>query len=124
MALHTGEALRRNEGNYFGQAIIRCARLRAIAHGGQTVVSRTTRDLALDRSPDGVQLMDLGVHRLRDLGRSEQVFGLVHPDLPANFPPLRSLEAMPTNLPSELTSFVGRHRELTKLKSCWGRRGC
>jgi class 3 adenylate cyclase len=120
MALHTGEALRRDAGNYFGQAIIRCARLRAIAHGGQTVVSRTTRDLALDRLPDGVQLVDLGVHRLRDLGRAEQVFGLVHPELPAEFPPLRSLATMPTNLPSELTSFVGRHSELTQLRQLLG----
>ncbi|HKR50123.1 MAG TPA: NB-ARC domain-containing protein [Pseudonocardiaceae bacterium] len=120
VALHTGEALQRNEGNYCGQAIIRCARLRAIAYGGQTVVSRTTRDLALDRLPDGVQLVDLGVHRLQDLGRSEQVFGLVHPDLPNNFPQLRSLEVMPTNLPSELTSFVGRHRELTEIKELSG----
>lgn len=120
MALHTGEALRRDEGNYFGPAIIRCARLRAIAHGGQTVVSRTTRDLALDRLPEGVQLVDLGVHRLRDLGRAEQVFGVVHPELPAEFPPLRSLATMPTNLPSELTSFVGRHHELTQIRKLLG----
>ncbi|MBV8992294.1 MAG: adenylate/guanylate cyclase domain-containing protein [Pseudonocardiales bacterium] len=120
MALHTGEALRRDEGNYFGQAIIRCARLRAIAHGGQTVVSRTTRDLSLDRLPAGVQLVDLGVHRLRDLGRPEQVFGLMHPQLPAEFPPLRSLQSMPTNLPSELTSFVGRHHELTQIGKLLG----
>jgi class 3 adenylate cyclase len=111
IALHTGEALRRDEGNYFGLAVNRCARLRAIAHGGQTVVSRTTRDLSLDRLPEGVRLVDLGVHRLRDLGRPEQVFGVVHPELPAGFPPLRSLEAMPTNLPSELTSFgTGKSR--------------
>jgi len=120
IALHTGEALRRDAGNYFGQAIIRCARLRAIAHGGQTVVSHTTRDLALDRLPDGVQLVDLGVHRLRDLGRAEQVFGLIHPELPAQFPPLRSLATMPTNLPSELTSFVGRHSELTQIGKLLG----
>jgi predicted ATPase/class 3 adenylate cyclase len=115
MALHTGEAVRRDEGNYFGQAVNRCARLRAIAHGGQTVVSRTTHDLSLDRLPEGVELVDLGVHRLRDLGRPERVFGLVHPELPAGFGLLRSLEAMPTNLPSELTSFVGRRRELTQI---------
>jgi predicted ATPase/class 3 adenylate cyclase len=120
LALHTGEALRRNEGNYFGLAINRCARLRAIAHGGQTVVSRITRDLSLDRLPEGVQLMDLGVHRLRDLGRPEQIFGLLHPELPAEFGPLRSLEAMPTNLPSELTSFVGRRSELTQIGKLLG----
>jgi predicted ATPase/class 3 adenylate cyclase len=120
IALHTGEAARRDEGNYFGLAINRCARLRAIAHGGQTVVSRTTRELTLDRLPDGVVLVDLGVHRLRDLGRPEQVFGMVHPELRAEFPPLRSLRAMSTNLPSELTSFVGRHQELTQIGQLLG----
>ncbi|HKR49690.1 MAG TPA: NB-ARC domain-containing protein [Pseudonocardiaceae bacterium] len=120
MALHTGEAQRRDAGNYFGLTVNRCARLRAIAHGGQTVVSRTTRDLSLDRLPEGVALVDLGVHRLRDLGRSEQVFGLVHPELPVGFPPLRSLEVMPTNLPSELTSFVGRHDELIQVGKLLG----
>ena len=73
MALHTGEAQRRTEGNYFGQAVNRCARLRAIAHGGQVVCSRTTHDLACERLPEGAALVDLGVHRLRDLGRPEQV---------------------------------------------------
>jgi len=120
IAVHTGEAQRRDEGNYFGLAINRCARLRAIAHGGQTVISRTTRDLALDRLPEDVALVDLGVHRLRDLGRPEQVFELVHPRLPAKFPPLRSLEAMPTNLPSELSNFVGRRNELTQIRELLG----
>ncbi len=115
IALHTGEAQWRDEGTYFGQAVNRCARLRAIAHGGQVVLSRTTRDLVLDRLPDRVELADLGVHRLRDLGRPEHVFGLVHPDLPAEFPPLRSLDTMPNNLPGELTSFIGRRTELTQI---------
>ncbi|MBV8995249.1 MAG: adenylate/guanylate cyclase domain-containing protein [Pseudonocardiales bacterium] len=115
IALHTGEAQRRDEGNYFGQAVNRCARLRAIAHGGQVLLSRTTRDLALDRLPKQTELVDLGVHRLRDLGRPEHIFGLAHPELPADFPPLRSLESMPTNLPSELTSFIGRRSELTQI---------
>jgi class 3 adenylate cyclase len=109
IALHTGEAQLRDEGNYFGQALNRCARLRAVAHGGQVVVSRTARDLALDRLPEDAELTDLGVHQLRDLGRPEHVFGLVHPDLPAEFAPLRSLDTLPNNLPGELTSFVGRH---------------
>ena len=120
MALHTGEALRRDDGNYFGLAVNRCARLRAIAHGGQTVVSRTTRDLSLDRLPKGVALVDLGVQRQGDLGRPERVFGLVHPELPVEFPSLRSMEAMPTNLPSALTTFVGRHRELTEIGQLLG----
>ncbi|MGH3801251.1 MAG: ATP-binding protein, partial [Pseudonocardiaceae bacterium] len=115
IALHTAEAQRRDEGNYFGQAVNRCARLRAVAHGGQVVLSRTTRDLALDRLPEHAELADLGVHRLRDLGRPEHVFGLVHPELPAEFAPLRSLDMMPNNLPGELTSFVGRRAELAQI---------
>ncbi len=115
IALHTAEAQLRDEGNYFGRAVNRCARLRAIAHGGQVVLSRTTRDLALDRLPELADLADLGVHRLRDLGRAEHVFGLVHPDLPAEFAPLRSLDTIPNNLPGELTSFVGRRAELAQI---------
>ncbi|MGH3984533.1 MAG: NB-ARC domain-containing protein, partial [Pseudonocardiaceae bacterium] len=115
IALHTAEAQLRNEGNYFGQAVNRCARLRAIAHGGQIVLSRTTRDLVLDQLPEHAEPTDLGLHRLRDLGRPEHVFGLVHPDLPSEFPPLRSLDTMPNNLPSELTSFVGRRVELAQI---------
>ncbi|MGH3901975.1 MAG: ATP-binding protein [Pseudonocardiaceae bacterium] len=115
IALHTGEAQLRDEGNYFGPVVNRCARLRAIAHGGQVVVSRTTRDLVLDQLPDNAQFTDLGVQRLRDLGRPEHVFGLVHPDLPDKFPPLRSLDTVPNNLPGELTSFVGRRAELARI---------
>ncbi|HSL06999.1 MAG TPA: adenylate/guanylate cyclase domain-containing protein, partial [Pseudonocardiaceae bacterium] len=115
IALHTGEAQLRDEGNYFGRAVNRCARLRAVAHGGQVVLSRTARDLALDRLPEDAELTDLGVHRLRDLGRPEHVFGLVHPDLPAGFGPLRSLDTLPNNLPGELTSFVGRRAELAQI---------
>jgi predicted ATPase/DNA-binding CsgD family transcriptional regulator len=115
MALHTAEAQRRDDGSYFGQAINRCAQLCAVAHGGQVVLSRPTRDLVLDRLPDHAALADLGVHRLRDLGRPEHVFGLVHPELPTDFPPLRSLDTMPNNLPGELTSFVGRRTELAQI---------
>ncbi len=115
IALHTAEAQLRDQVNYFGPAVNRCARLRAAAHGGQVVLSETTRDLAADRLPDGAELADLGVHRLRDLGRPEHVFGLVHPDLPVEFPPLRSLGTLSNNLPTELTSFVGRSAELAEV---------
>ena len=81
IALHTADAQLRDEGNYFGLALSRCARLRGVAHGGQTVLSRTTRDLIVDRLPEDVALIDCGVHRLPDLGRPENVFALVHPDL-------------------------------------------
>src|SRR4051812_7382941 len=73
IAVHTAEAQLRDEGNYFGAALSRCARIRALAAGGQTLLSRTTHDLVIDRLPDGVALVDLGLHRLRDLGRPEHL---------------------------------------------------
>jgi class 3 adenylate cyclase len=112
LALHTGVAQVREEGYYVGRAVIRCARLRATAHGGQTVLSAATRDLVADRLPSGVTLRDLGPHRLKDLGQPERVWQLCHPDLVNEFPPLRSLNAVANNLPAQLTSFVGRDREL------------
>jgi predicted ATPase/DNA-binding CsgD family transcriptional regulator len=133
MAVHTGEAELRGEGNYFGPAVIRCARLRAIAHGGQVLVSQPTADLVVGRLPEGASLVDLGSHRLKDLGRPEQVFELCHSDLPGGFGPLRSLDAFPNNLPVQLTTFVGRRKELgeatgllasTRLLSLTGAGGC
>jgi predicted ATPase/class 3 adenylate cyclase len=115
MALHTGEADLRG-GDYYGSAANRCARLRALAHGGQTLLSSATAQLARDVLPEGACLRDLGLHRLRDLERPENVFQLVIPGLPADFPPLKSLEAFPNNLPIQLTSFVGREREMAEVK--------
>jgi predicted ATPase/class 3 adenylate cyclase/DNA-binding CsgD family transcriptional regulator len=115
IALHTAEAQLRDEGNYFGIALSRCARLRAIAHGGQTLLSRAVHDLVLDRLPEGAELRDLGTHRLRDLGRPEHVFLLSHPDLPAAEGAPASLDALPNNLPEQLTSFVGREHELDEI---------
>ncbi len=112
MAVHTGEIRLRDAGNYFGPTIIRCARMRAIGHGGQTLISDTTRDLIVDALPDDAELRDLGPHRLKDLGRAERVWQLVHPDLPHEFPPLRSLGALPTNLPAQVSSFIGRETEI------------
>ncbi len=116
IAIHTAEAQLRDEGNYFGVALSRCARLRAIAQGGQTLLSRAAHDLVADRLPDGVELADCGSHRLRDLGRPEHVFALVHRDLPGELVGLRSLDALPNNLPDQLTSFVGRTRELGEIR--------
>jgi len=115
MALHTGEADLR-ERDYYGPAVNRCAHLRAIAHGGQVLLSRTTYELVCDSLPEGAGLQDLGEHRLRDLSRPEHVFQLVHPALPAEFSPLKSLDALPNNLPRLLTSFVGREREMEEIK--------
>ena len=115
LALHTGEAQLRDEGRYVGRAVIRCARLRGVAHGGQTLLSATTRDLVADRLPPGATVRDLGTHRLKDLGQPERVWQLCHPEIPEDFPPLRSLNAVRNNLPAQLTSFVGRDRELAEV---------
>src|SRR5919199_1886196 len=111
MALHTGEADVR-DGDYYGNAVNRCARLRAVAHGSQTVLSLPTAELVRDTLSPGVSLKDLGEQRLSDLARPERVFQLVVPGVPTDFPPLRSLDALPHNLPLQLTSFIGREQEL------------
>jgi class 3 adenylate cyclase len=115
LALHTGEAQLRGDDCYVGRAVIRGAQLRAVAHGGQTVLSGVTRDLVADRLPEGVGLRDLGSHRLKDLGQPERVWQVCHPDLMNDFPPLRSLNAIVNNLPTQLSSFVGRDEELAEL---------
>jgi predicted ATPase/class 3 adenylate cyclase len=114
VALHTGEADLR-DGDYYGSAVNRCARLRAIAHGGQTLLSQATADLVREGLPDGEVLRDLGLRRLRDLTAPERVFQLAHPGRPDAFPPLRSLDATPNNLPPPVTSFVGREPELAEV---------
>ncbi len=115
MAIHTGETQLRDEANYVGQAIIRTARLRAIAHGGQILVSQASRDLVIDQLGDRIELIDLGVHRLKDLARPEHVWQAAGEGIGRDFPPLRSLEAIPNNLPIELSSFVGRRAEIAAL---------
>ncbi|MBV9513239.1 MAG: LuxR family transcriptional regulator, partial [Mycobacteriaceae bacterium] len=117
IGVHTGEVRLRDEGNYIGPTINRTARLRDLAHGGQTVLSATTSDLVLDTLPPGVWLSDLGSHRLRDLPRPERVVQLCHPDLRNDFPPLRTPSTVAAhNLPAQLTSFVGRQAEMTRLR--------
>jgi predicted ATPase/class 3 adenylate cyclase/DNA-binding CsgD family transcriptional regulator len=115
MALHTGEAQVRDDRFYVGPTIIRCARLRALGHGGQVLISSTTADLLADRLPAGAALLPLGLHRLRDLRQPERVFQLAHPAIGSQFPPLRSLDALPNNLPVQLTSFIGREAELAEV---------
>src|SRR5687768_17037292 len=114
MALHTGEADLR-DGDYYGSAVNRAARLRGIAHGGQSLLSQATYDLVRDQLPAGVSTLDLGDHRLKDLARPERVFQLLGPDLPAAFPPLPSLDTLPNNLPRQGAPFIGRERELLAL---------
>jgi predicted ATPase/class 3 adenylate cyclase len=115
MGLHTGEAQERS-GDFYGPALNRAARLMSVAHGGQTLLSTTTADLVRDQLPESAALKDLGEHRLRDLVRSEHVFQLVDPAIPSEFPPIRSVDAFPNNLPVQLTSFIGREHELEEAR--------
>lgn len=116
MAIHAGAAESR-DGDYFGPSLNRAARILAIGHGGQVILSAVAAVLARDRLSGAIELRDLGSHRLRDLDRPEQVFQLVTPDLPSEFPPLRSLSTRRSNLPVQVTSFVGREADLAEVKS-------
>jgi len=114
MGLHTGEADLR-DGDYYGTAVNRAARVSAVAHGGQIVCSRATEELSVDTLASDVAFTDLGDHQLRDLARAEHVFQVGADGLPSDFPSLRSLDAFPGNLPSRATSFVGRDADLVKV---------
>ncbi len=116
IGLHAGEASERN-GDYFGPAVNRVARLMSIGHGGQILLSGVIRDLAHSDLPAGVSLLDLGSHRLKDLTEPEHVWQLDIAGLPAEFPVLRSLDTIPNNLPIQPTSFRGREHDLEEVKS-------
>jgi predicted ATPase/class 3 adenylate cyclase len=120
MAIHSGTAEVR-DGDYFGPVLNRSARILAIGHGGQVLLSSMTAALVADRLTAQTALVDLGSHRLRDLDRPEQVFQVAAADLPRDFPPLRSLSTGRTNLPVQLTSFIGRERELADVQALVGR---
>jgi predicted ATPase/class 3 adenylate cyclase len=114
MALHAGEAMVQNE-EYQGPLLNRSARLLAIGHGAQILLSETAAMLARDALPPGTDLRELGEHRLPDLLEPECVFQLLHPDLPDAFPPLRTLETRPHNLPTQATPFLGRERAVNEV---------
>jgi predicted ATPase/class 3 adenylate cyclase/DNA-binding CsgD family transcriptional regulator len=117
IGVHTGDVQLRDEGNYIGPTINRTARLRDLAHGGQTVLSGATEPLVLDQLPADVTLIDLGSHPLRDLPRPERVVQLCHPDLHNDFPPLRVANAVAAErLPLQLTSFIGRRVEMDGIR--------
>jgi predicted ATPase/class 3 adenylate cyclase len=116
MALHSGHAEERN-GDYFGPAVNRVARLMAIGHGGQVLVSHVTHDLLQGESPAGLSLSDLGYHRLKDFAKPEHVWQLVGDGLAAAFPPLNSLNALSNNLPVQATTFRGRERDVEETKA-------
>jgi predicted ATPase/class 3 adenylate cyclase len=114
IGLHSGFGALADD-DYGGIDVHRAARIAAAAHGGQVVLSDATRGLAAHDLPEGVTLRDLGAHRLKDLPDPERIFQLVIPGLRADFPAIRSLDAHPHNLPTRLTSFVGRVNELDDL---------
>jgi predicted ATPase/class 3 adenylate cyclase/DNA-binding CsgD family transcriptional regulator len=117
IGVHTGEIQLRDEGNYIGPTINRTARLRDLAHGGQTVLSGATEAMVIDRLPLDSWLTDLGTHPLRDLPRPERVVQLCHPDLVNEFPPLRvSATVVSQHLPAQLTSFVGRDAQIGEVR--------
>lgn len=118
MAIHAGECEQRDD-DYFGRPLNRTARLLAIGHGGQVLVSDSVRELVADSLPAQAALIPLGDHRLRDLTQPEKVFGLTHPSLPSIFPPLRSVgrDDFPNNLPGATTSFVGREKEIDTVEA-------
>jgi predicted ATPase/class 3 adenylate cyclase len=103
-------------GDYFGSSVNRAARIMSAAHGGQVLVSQSVADLVRGRLPDGVSLRDLGAVRLRDLAGAEHLHQVERAGLRADFPALRSLAAVPNNLPQQVTSFIGRERELQEVK--------
>ncbi|MEO7931942.1 MAG: adenylate/guanylate cyclase domain-containing protein [Chthoniobacterales bacterium] len=115
IAIHTGVAELR-ESDYFGPVLNRVARLLAAGHGGQTLLSLATEELVHDRLPSLVTLRDLGENRLKDLARPERIYELIIEGLETQFPPLRSLERFPNNLPVQLTSFIGRENELAEVR--------
>ena len=118
--MHTAEAVTVDDSGYASLPINRCSRLMSAAHGGQIVMSGATEALVRDQLPTGMELIDLGEHRLRDLGRPISVFQLGRFDSREEFPPLRTLDAFPGNLPAQVSSFIGRRAELTRVAKALG----
>src|SRR5262249_23271376 len=114
MGVHTGAAEVR-DGDYYGTALNRAARLMSVAHGGQIVVSAATAELLRDGLSEAVVLVDLGEHRLGDFGGPERVFQLTHAGLRHEFPRLRSVEASPGNLPLAVSSLIGRQHDIAAI---------
>ena len=112
--MHTGTAEER-EGDYFGPAVNRAARVMSAGHGGQVLLSLVTEELVHDRLPDGVSLLELGEHDLVGLSRPERLFQIEAPGLGVSFPPLRTGRSRVGNLVPAVTSFVGHGEELARL---------
>jgi predicted ATPase/class 3 adenylate cyclase len=121
MALHAGEAKPDARGDYLAAPLNRLSRLLAIGHGGQILLTQAVQQLSRGALPPGTEVRDVGEHRLHDLLEPEHVYQLLHPDLPADFPPLTSLDARSHNLPLQPTPFLGREREVGEVVERLGR---
>ena len=119
MGVHTGQADQRG-GDYFGPTVNRTARTMAAGHGGQILLSDSAATIAGESLPADASLLDLGEHRLRDLGRAEHLFQLLHPELESTFPPLATLRRETGNLPTRAAPFVGREEELREIEARLG----
>jgi len=115
MGMHTGNADQRG-GDFFGPSVNRVARLMSVGHGGQILVSDSTRVLVRGDLPADASLIDLGSHRLKDLAQPEHIWMLSAPGLRSEFPALTSLDSFPNNLPVQITTFRGREQDLEDLK--------
>ncbi|MCP4396745.1 MAG: adenylate/guanylate cyclase domain-containing protein [bacterium] len=120
MALHTG-ATEERDGDYYGPPVNRVARLLAAGHGGQILLSLAAQELVRDHLPEHVELRDMGTHRLKDLVCPEHVFQVIAPDLPAEFPALKTLDIHPNNLPAQTTVFIGREAEINAVEHALSR---
>lgn len=116
IGLHTGEAVLR-DGNYVGLQVHQASRVSDAAHGGQILLSEATATLVQNALSPGIVLADLGLYRLKDLGEPQRLFAVEAPDLPRDFPPPRSLEAFPNNLPLQRSAFVGRKGEIATVRA-------
>lgn len=137
MGLHTGEPLAQDEG-YVGMDVHRAERIASAGHGGQILLSETTTPLIMDALPEGTTLVELGRHRLKDMRRPERITQVVFDGMPEQFPPLKSLEALPPDRSEEIGSsaepeflktetphtklpFIGRAKELERLQDMFER---
>src|SRR5947209_1923254 len=115
MGIHTGEPTLSSQ-DYIGLDVHHAARIMSAGHGGQVLLSQTTHDLVEHNLPDDVSLRDLGTHRLKDLEQKSHLFQLIIAGLPTDFPPLKTLDTHPNNLPVQLTSLIGRGKEVATVQ--------
>ncbi len=117
MGIHTGQADIQTSGDYQGYLTLsHVQRLMSAAHGGQVLLSFAAQQLVGDEMPDGITLRDMGVRSLKDVPRAEHIYQLVIPDLPNEFPPIKTLDLFHHNLPAQMTSFIGREKERAEIK--------